>query len=182
MIYKHFPIPKDVHYLTDTINRREARDVLGLNIVKPDEHLYKLIKNLYDDISKELGFGDVFDPRALLKTNGGEYTIPNTKGCTLSDSFIRILESAISSFIASSSLANSRYPLTASTLTGIVAIGLFGIAGFSGVLMLGSIGPSVACFVIIIESKRLMILYVKYTVQQIKKRCNDYVQKSSRTV
>jgi len=58
-----------------TINRREARDVLGLNIVKPDEHLYRLIKSLYDDISKELGFGETFDPRALLKANGGEYTI-----------------------------------------------------------------------------------------------------------
>ena len=73
------------------------------------------------------------------------------------NSFIRILESAISSFIANSSLANSRYPLTASTLTGIVAIGLFGMAGFKGVLMLGSIGPRVACFVIIIELAPILI-------------------------
>ncbi len=34
-----------------TIHRREARSSLGLNIEKPDDKLYALVKRIYDDIS-----------------------------------------------------------------------------------------------------------------------------------
>lgn len=37
-----------------TINRREARDGLGLKIDKPDDSLYTLIKRIYDSIRDEL--------------------------------------------------------------------------------------------------------------------------------
>lgn len=58
-----------------TINRREAKNNLGLNIKKPDDALYNIIKSIYDDISVEMGFGEVFDPRVMVKTNNGEYTV-----------------------------------------------------------------------------------------------------------
>ena len=51
-----------------TINRREARDVLGLNIIKPDEEMYAIIKAIYDDFSKELGFGMPFNPVTMSQT------------------------------------------------------------------------------------------------------------------
>ncbi len=58
-----------------TINRREAKNTLGLNIIKPDDSLYVIIKAIYDDISAELGFGETFDPRSMIKNHNGEYTI-----------------------------------------------------------------------------------------------------------
>lgn len=58
-----------------TINRREAKDALGLNVKKPDDVLYTIIKNIYDDISAELGFGLPFDPIAVSKINGGAYSV-----------------------------------------------------------------------------------------------------------
>lgn len=58
-----------------TINRREAKSSLGLNIIKPNDELYKTIKAIYDDISKELGFGLPFDLRGMANINGGAYSI-----------------------------------------------------------------------------------------------------------
>ena len=58
-----------------TINRKEAKETLGLNIIKPDEEMYKNIKSIYDDFSNELGFGLSFDMRALSKCNHGEYSV-----------------------------------------------------------------------------------------------------------
>lgn len=58
-----------------TINRREAKNNLGLNIIKPDDELYSIIKAIYDDISQELGFGEIFDPRAMINTQNAEYAI-----------------------------------------------------------------------------------------------------------
>ena len=52
-----------------------ARDNLGLNIIKPDEELYVLIKTIYDNISEELGFGETLDPRSMIESNNGEYTV-----------------------------------------------------------------------------------------------------------
>lgn len=44
-----------------TINRREAMEELGLNIVKPDDRQYDIIKKIYDDIRDELIFDRPFD-------------------------------------------------------------------------------------------------------------------------
>lgn len=52
-----------------TINRREARDNLGLNIIKPDDELYKLIKRIYDNIREELQLNIPYNPNALLSAN-----------------------------------------------------------------------------------------------------------------
>lgn len=58
-----------------TINRREAKNSLGLNIEKPDDEMYKMIKAIYDNISMELGFGVPFDPISVSRTNGGAFDV-----------------------------------------------------------------------------------------------------------
>ncbi len=60
-----------------TINRREAREELGLPIEKPNDELYVLIKNIYDDIAEELQLTTPYDPNNLLGTdNEREYSLP----------------------------------------------------------------------------------------------------------
>jgi hypothetical protein len=49
-----------------TINRREAKNDLGLPIETPDDELYALIKEIYIDIRKELELDNIFVPRILL--------------------------------------------------------------------------------------------------------------------
>lgn len=51
------------------IRRKEARNSLGLNIEKPDQETYKLIKAIYDDISSELEFSNPYNPEIILGTN-----------------------------------------------------------------------------------------------------------------
>lgn len=58
-----------------TINRREAKNTLGLNIEKPDDEMYRIIKSIYDDISDELGLGLPFDPIAISQTASGAYHV-----------------------------------------------------------------------------------------------------------
>lgn len=48
-----------------TINRREAREELGLNIVKPTAEQYSIIKKIYDDINEELMFNIPFQLAAI---------------------------------------------------------------------------------------------------------------------
>lgn len=50
-----------------TINRREAKNELGLNIVKPSASQYTLIKKVYDDINDELLFSKPF---RIIDVNG----------------------------------------------------------------------------------------------------------------
>lgn len=50
-----------------TINRREAKDDLGLNVEKPDDALYKLIKSIYDDFREETCLNEQFDPERVLQ-------------------------------------------------------------------------------------------------------------------
>ena len=59
-----------------TINRQEARDDLGLNIEKPNDQLYQVIKSIYDDIATELELTTPFHPALLLGTNqSANYTL-----------------------------------------------------------------------------------------------------------
>ena len=76
-----------------TINRREAENDLGLNVVKPTPDQYTLIKSIYDDINDELQFTKVFNfaeirgayavRRCLLEsvTGGSDYFV--TEGQTV---------------------------------------------------------------------------------------------------
>lgn len=60
-----------------TINRREARIELGLPIETPNWDLYRLIKDLYDNISSELDLSTPYEPRLVLQgQNTGSYTLP----------------------------------------------------------------------------------------------------------
>jgi ClpP class serine protease len=49
-----------------TIYRQEARDDLGLNVERPDDALYDLMKKIYDDISDELKLTEPYSPIVLL--------------------------------------------------------------------------------------------------------------------
>ncbi|CEO23059.1 SDH family Clp fold serine proteinase [Paraclostridium sordellii] len=49
-----------------TINRREAKDYLGLNIEKPTQEEYNIIKSIYYSIKEELELGKPFDPNLLF--------------------------------------------------------------------------------------------------------------------
>lgn len=50
-----------------TINRREAQEELGLNVIKPSKRQYEIIKAIYDDINDELQFSVPF---SVLSING----------------------------------------------------------------------------------------------------------------
>lgn len=51
-----------------TINSKEASEILGLNVESPDEDLYSLIKDTYNDIRDELELLSPFDPNAYLES------------------------------------------------------------------------------------------------------------------
>ena len=60
-----------------TISRREAENELGLNIEKPDEALYTLIKSIYDDIKDELKLGEPVNPATYIANGApGNYDLP----------------------------------------------------------------------------------------------------------
>lgn len=68
-------IKKIISFLTSdsgshdySIYRNEAKDELGLNVEKPDDNLYLVIKDVFDDIKKELELNKPFDPNVLLGT------------------------------------------------------------------------------------------------------------------
>ena len=52
-----------------TINRREARNGLGLPIETPSWEFYRLIKALYDDFSSDLRLTEPFDRTTLMEEN-----------------------------------------------------------------------------------------------------------------
>ena len=49
-----------------SIRRNEAKDYLGLNIEKPSDKLYAIIKSIFDDIRTELELESPYDPAILL--------------------------------------------------------------------------------------------------------------------
>lgn len=53
-----------------TIYRKEAEQELGLNIEKPDDELYKVIKDIYQDIENELELRTPFNPNHILNAIG----------------------------------------------------------------------------------------------------------------
>jgi hypothetical protein len=68
-------IPKVISFLCSesgshdyTIYRKEAKEELGLNVEKPNEELYGVIKSIYQDIETELELRNPFNPNLLLAT------------------------------------------------------------------------------------------------------------------
>ena len=57
-----------------TINRREAKDTLGLNVRKPSIEEYKISKDLYDDLAAELELHKVFNQEQIID-DGGLYSV-----------------------------------------------------------------------------------------------------------
>jgi hypothetical protein len=51
-----------------TIYRKEAHEELGLNIEKPNDELYSLIKDIYTDMKTEMELDEPFDPQMLVAT------------------------------------------------------------------------------------------------------------------
>lgn len=49
-----------------TIYRNEAKDELGLNVEKPDDELYQIIRDIHLDIRNELDLLNPFDPKIIL--------------------------------------------------------------------------------------------------------------------
>lgn len=78
LLNEHFPNEKEkvariIQFLCSDsgshdypIFRREAKGALGLNIETPSMELYKIIKEIYDDIFSELEINNRFDPNALI--------------------------------------------------------------------------------------------------------------------
>jgi hypothetical protein len=59
-----------------TIYRKEAKEDLGLNIEKPDDELYGLIKGIYQDIESELELRNPYNPNIILaSSNPATYTL-----------------------------------------------------------------------------------------------------------
>lgn len=59
-----------------TIYRREAKEDLGLNIEKPNDELYSIIKKIYTDIEIEMELRNPFNPNLLLsKVNPATYSM-----------------------------------------------------------------------------------------------------------
>ncbi len=52
-----------------TINRREAKDDLGLPIEKPDDDLYECVRELYLDFREELQLNEPYNPHELFGTS-----------------------------------------------------------------------------------------------------------------
>lgn len=62
-----------------TINRREAKNELGLNIEKPSQELYDLINRVYVSIRDELELGQFFNIDSYLGSESSkDYTIKRT--------------------------------------------------------------------------------------------------------
>ena len=60
-----------------TIDRKEAKDLLGLNVEKPSEKFYKIIKDAYDNIAQELQLTQPFEFKNILGDHdAGDYSCP----------------------------------------------------------------------------------------------------------
>ena len=81
-----------------TIYRREAKDELGLNIEKPNDELYTIIKSLYENIKHDMELDIPFEP-AILLANGDNYPYSCKRA------IIESLSGGIDAFISEGQLA-----------------------------------------------------------------------------
>lgn len=63
-----------------SIRRREAKESLGLNIEKPSQELYNIIKSIYDDISAELELENPYNPAIILNNGADKYSYSFRRG------------------------------------------------------------------------------------------------------
>ena len=63
-----------------SIRRQEAKDSLGLNIEKPTDELYSIIKKIYDDISTELELEVPYNPAIILNNKSTAFSYSFRRG------------------------------------------------------------------------------------------------------
>ena len=86
-----------------TINRREAKNELGLNVEKPSDSLYDLINRTYMSIREELQLRTSFNPESYLGADSSkEYTIKRT--------LIESLEGGTDCFVSEGRFAKIELP------------------------------------------------------------------------
>lgn len=103
-------VPKVVSFLCSesgshdyTIYRKEAKEDLGLNIEKPNDELYSVIKAVYQDIEKELELRSPFTPNVLLATK-------NPYQYSLRRALIESVDSGTDVFVSEGTLAKHNLP------------------------------------------------------------------------
>jgi hypothetical protein len=87
-----------------TVNRREARNELGLPVETPSWDLYGLIKKLYDDIASELQLTTAYDPNLILAGN-------KTANYSLTRALIESAEAGSDAFISEGNLTRQQIQL-----------------------------------------------------------------------
>lgn len=95
-----------------TIHRREARDLLGLNIEKPDDELYGIIKSIYDNIEQELELTQKFDPNSFLGTS-------DTKAYSFRRCLIETIEGGSYFFVTEGQMNRQQIPTPQGIQNGI---------------------------------------------------------------
>ncbi|MBS1516587.1 MAG: serine protease [Bacteroidetes bacterium] len=98
-------VPKVISFLCSesgshdyTINRKEAKDELGLNVEVPSEELYKNIKEIYQDIENELELRNPFNANVLLAT-------VNTLPYTMRRALIESVEGGTDVFVSEGTIS-----------------------------------------------------------------------------
>ena len=84
-----------------TINRREARDELGLQIEKPNDSQYLTIRNLHQDYVNELELLTPFDPNLFLGAN-------TKKSYSMTRGIIESIEGGSTKFVSRGILERTR--------------------------------------------------------------------------
>lgn len=87
-----------------TINRKEAHESLGLNIEKPDDILYSLIQNIYNNIKDELLLNIPLNLNSLLG-------VENNKDYEFSRCLIESIQGECDVFMSSGTITRVQVPL-----------------------------------------------------------------------
>jgi len=103
-------IPKVISFLCSesgshdyTIYRKEAKEELGLNVEKPSEELYEVIKTIYQDIENELELRSPFNPNVLL-------AVKNPYQYSLRRALIESVEGGTDAFVSEGILTKQNLP------------------------------------------------------------------------
>ena len=103
-------VPKVISFLCSesgshdyTIYRKEAKEGLGLNIEKPTEELYTVIKSVYQDVENELELRSPYNPNVLL-------SIQNPYQYSMRRALIESIGGGTDVFISEGSLTKHNMP------------------------------------------------------------------------
>ena len=103
-------IPKVISFLCSesgshdyTIYRKEAKEELGLNVEKPNDELYSVIKAIYQDIEQELELRNPYNPNIILATQ-------NPHNYSLRRALIESINGGCDVFLSEGVLSQSNLP------------------------------------------------------------------------